>query len=107
MDGHRRGDRRGDRSVPHPDHRLDIEMDGRKFTGEMPGMYKAGLESEFTVTDTATGERIVEGRRITEGETRSLSRRSGRSRSPRGPNWHGCTRPNLLCWGSTTHRALP
>ena len=46
-------------------HHLDIETGGRTFSAEMPGLYRAGenAETEFTVTDAATGEPAIEGAR--------------------------------------------
>ena len=46
-------------------HHLDIETGGRTFTAEIPGFYRAGenAETEFTVTDATTAERVVEGAR--------------------------------------------
>jgi hypothetical protein len=50
-------------------HQLDIEIDGRRLSAEMPGMYSPAPENEFTVHDEASGDRVVDGRRIVDDHT--------------------------------------
>jgi hypothetical protein len=52
-------------------NRLDIEAGGRRLTADMPGMYRSGPEKAFTVTDVATGERVVDGTRISGGSLKA------------------------------------
>jgi hypothetical protein len=48
--------------------RLDIEAGARSFSADFPGLYGSRPERKFTVTDAETGERVVEGARIPEGD---------------------------------------